>query len=130
MEGSRAGDSARGIHYSLDTIDTFSLSFSVSISNHSLYSYGRRFANYRWQRPSVGGPESALADRVIKRIRNAAKESYSTKEVEDSSRERLSKRSRRQVNASLRDRCARDPLKQKKGIQSRGVVRKHGGQSR
>jgi hypothetical protein len=81
-------DPSRGFYNSLDTIDTFSFTIALSISNHSLYSYGRRFARYAWQKPKKEAEGGGLARGVIKRIKQA-KKAKSTEEVENTNRNHL-----------------------------------------
>jgi len=67
---------------------------ALSISDHALYSYGRRFARYAWQKPKKEAEGEGLARGVINRIRQARK-AKSTEEVENTNREHLSARQRR-----------------------------------
>jgi hypothetical protein len=79
------GNPARGDSCSSYTTDTFSLSVSLSLCNHSIYSLGRKYAVYRWQRPAVDCVRLGLNPSVNKGGHNG-KEKTSTTNLESSSR--------------------------------------------
>ena len=95
-------------------MDTFSFTITLSISNHSLYSYGRRFARYAWQKPEKEAEGGGLARGVIRRIRQA-KQDKTTKEVENKKRKYLSTRSGRSNQEGPGISNSRNKSKQKQG---------------
>ncbi len=88
-------------------MDTFSLSISISLCNHSLYAASRKNAARRRRK--------LAKEANLKKIRNVDKEvlgeKKSKKFVESSPRKQISNGKRKQVNKGLRNNLSRNQLK-------------------
>jgi transposase len=90
--------------YSSYTIDTFSLSVTLSLTTHPLYAAGRKYAHYGWHRP-------ATVQRVANVVENTevtpyGKEAPSVPSMDGASDSNLPSRPRRKDCPSVRTRAA------------------------
>ena len=102
-EGSMAlslpcGGSAKSDGRPTYTIDTFSLSIVLSLSDHPLYVSGRKNAAYRWRKPA---PDQDASNPVQPKVTRYEKEE-TARSVDSAHRIGLSARSRRAGRKRLR----------------------------
>ena len=110
MAGEERSEKATGRRrYSSYTIDTFSLSVTLSLTAHPLYAAGRKYAHYGWHRPAAvqGGTKAVETTEVTP----YGKEAPSTPSMDGAADITLPARPRRADRQSLRTRPAYHRLK-------------------